>query len=279
MQKRICIIGGSGEMGQMTQNIFSKFLPEYALTIFDESDWQTPEQKLANQDIIILSVPIYLTDEIIKKTIPYLSEGTILADYTSIKKEPLDSMLANYDGPVVGLHPIFGPTISSPDNQVIVVCDGKQQDKYQYFIDDLARIGFSIEKMTAKEHDEAMTFIQGIEHFSVYCLGLFLKHKNVDIQKMLKLASPVYKMELNIVGRLFSQGPGLYADIIMSDKQRQQTIAQFAEFVNSNAEKVSDGDKQTFIENFKAVKEWMGDFAPQSYKNTDKLLLKKKGYE
>ncbi|WP_239384520.1 prephenate dehydrogenase/arogenate dehydrogenase family protein, partial [Delftia tsuruhatensis] len=130
MQKRICIIGGNGEMGQMTQNIFSKFLPEYTLTIFDESDWQNPQQKLANQDIVILSVPIYLTTEIIKRTIPYLSEGTILADYTSIKKEPLDCMLANYDGPVVGLHPIFGPTISSPENQVIVVCDGKQQDKY-----------------------------------------------------------------------------------------------------------------------------------------------------
>ncbi|AJI60197.1 prephenate dehydrogenase [Francisella tularensis] len=55
-------------------------------------------------------------------------------------------------------------------------------------------------------------------------------------------------------------------------------IVEFAEFVNSNAKKVSEGDKQTFIENFKAVKEWMGDFAPQSYKNTYNLLLKKKGY-
>ncbi|WP_318263300.1 prephenate dehydrogenase dimerization domain-containing protein [Francisella-like endosymbiont] len=187
-------------------------------------------------------------------------------------------MPTNYNGPLVGLHPIFGPTISSPENQVIVVCDGKQQDKYQYFINDLARIGFSIEKMTAEAHDEEMTFIQGIEHFSVYCLGLFLKHKNIDIHKKLKLASPVYKMEQNIVGRLFSQVHSLYADIIMSDKQRQQTIAEFADLVNSNAKKVSQGNKQTFIKNFKAVKEWMDYFAPQSYKNTDRLLLKKKGY-
>ncbi|MDE4953202.1 prephenate dehydrogenase/arogenate dehydrogenase family protein, partial [Francisella tularensis subsp. holarctica] len=82
---RICIIGGNGEMGQMTQNIFSKYLTEYILTIFDENDCQTPEQKLANQDIVILSVPIYLTTEIIKRTIQYLSKVTILADYTSIK--------------------------------------------------------------------------------------------------------------------------------------------------------------------------------------------------
>jgi prephenate dehydrogenase len=275
MNKRICIVGGGGEMGQMTQYIFSKFLPKYELVVFTESDWENPKTKLANKDIVILSVPIFLTNEIIKKVVPYISEGTILADYTSIKDEPLNTMLESYNGPVVGLHPIFGPTIDDPKNQVIVVCDGRFEDKYSYFIDDFARIGFSIEKMTAKAHDEAMTFIQGIEHFSVYCMGMFLKHKNIDVQKMMKLASPVYKMELNIIGRLFSQGAGLYSDIIMSDEKRQQTIAEYAGFVMENAEKVASGDKETFKDNFKAVKSWMGDFADQAYKDSDKLLLKK----
>ena len=275
MNKRICIVGGNGEMGQMTQNIFSKYLPKYTLTIFDESDWQNPSEKLANQDIVILSVPIFLTNEILKKVVPYISEGTILADYTSIKEEPLNAMLESYSGPIVGLHPIFGPTIENPENQVIVVCDGRFEDKYSFLIKDLAEIGFYIENMTAKAHDEAMTFIQGIEHFSVYCMGLFLKHKNIDIQKMKRLASPVYKMELNIIGRLFSQGPGLYSDIIMSDEQRQETISEFAELVSTNAKKVANGDKESFKNNFKAVKEWMGDFADQAYKDSDKLLLKR----
>lgn len=273
--KRICIVGGSGEMGLMTQNIFSKYLPEYELTIFDERDWSNPKEKLANQDIVILSVPIFLTNKIIKKVVPYISAGTILADYTSIKEEPLNTMLANYSGPVVGLHPIFGSTIDNPSNQVIVVCDGRLENKYSYFINDLARIGFSIENMTAKAHDEAMTFIQGVEHFSVYCMGMFLKHKNIDIQQMIKLASPVYKMELNIIGRLFSQGAGLYSDIIMSDKHRQETISEFAELVSINAKKVANGDKESFKDNFKDVKSWMGDFADQAYKDSDKLLLKK----
>ena len=275
MSKKICIVGGSGEMGQMTRVIFSKYLPQYEITIFDESDWANPKEKLANKDIIILSVPIFLTNEIIKKVVPYISAGTILADYTSIKEEPLNAMLESYDGPVVGLHPIFGPTIDNPNNQVIVVCDGRFEDKYDFLINDLAKIGFHIENMTAKAHDEAMTFIQGVEHFSVYCMGLFLKHKNIDIQKMMKLASPVYKMELNIIGRLFSQGPGLYSDIIMSDEKRQKTIVEFAEFVSTNAEKVANGDKEAFKDNFTSVKAWMGDFANQAYKDSDKLLLKK----
>lgn len=275
MSKKICIVGGSGEMGQMTQHLFSKYLPEYQITIFDECDWLDPSPKLAHQDIVIISVPIFLTNEVIQKVIPYLSAGTILADYTSIKEEPLKVMLDSYSGPVVGLHPIFGPTIKDPEKQVIVVCDGRFKDKYGYFIEALIRIGFTIEKMSAKMHDEAMTFIQGIEHFSVYCMGMFLKHKNIDIKKMLKFASPVYKMELNIIGRLFSQGPGLYADIIMSDKQRQDTIVEFAEFVSTNAKKVADNDKDTFEANFKDVKAWMSDFANQAYKDSDKLLLKK----
>ena len=274
MDKRICIVGGSGEMGQMTQTVFSKYLPEYELTIFDESDWTNPKAKLANKGIVILSVPIFLTNEIIKKIIPYISEGTILADYTSIKEEPLNAMLENYNGAVVGLHPIFGPTIDNPNNQVIVICDGRFKDKYRYFIEDLARIGFSMENMTAKAHDEAMTFIQGLEHFTTYCMGMFLKHKNIDIQQMMKLASPVYKMELNIIGRLFSQGPGLYSDIIMSGKQRQETISEFAEFVSTNAEIVANADKETFKDKFNTVKSWMGEFADQAYKDSDNMLLK-----
>ena len=276
MRRKICIIGGRGEMGQMTQNIFGKFFPNYDITIFNRQDWDNnPADKLSNQDIVIVSVPIFATEDIIKKTIPYLSEGTILADYTSVKQEPLCTMLANYNGPVVGLHPIFGPTIQHPDKQVIVVCDGRHEDKYSFFINDLNRIGFSIENMTASEHDKAMTFIQGIEHFSVYCLGMFLKHKNIDVEKMMVIASPVYKMELNIVGRLFSQGPGLYADIIMADKDRENTISEYADFVADHAKSIAKSDKQKFINNFNDVKNWMGDFADKAYEESDRLLLKK----
>ncbi|MFC4892327.1 bifunctional chorismate mutase/prephenate dehydrogenase [Pseudofrancisella aestuarii] len=275
MSKKICIVGGNGEMGQMTQKLFSMYFPDYEVTIFGSKDWANPQPKLENKDLVIISVPIYLTKEIIDRVVPFLSEGCVLADYTSIKQEPLEAMLSAYQGPVVGLHPIFGPTVEIPDKQVITVCDGRNEEKYKWLLDDLESIGFSIEHMSAKDHDDIMTFVQGIEHFSVYCLGLFLKKKNIDIDRVLKLASPVYKMELNIVGRLFSQGPGLYADIIMSDDSRKEMVAEFAEFVQQNAKGVEKGDKATFIENFKQVKSWMGDFADKAYKESDKLLLKK----
>jgi prephenate dehydrogenase len=274
MTKKVCIVGGNGDMGQMTAKLFAEYLPNYMVTIFDEKDWQEPAYKLSDKDLVIISVPISLTDGIIKKVVPYLSKNTVLADYTSIKKEPLRSMLSNYDGSVVGLHPIFGPTVAVPHKQVIVVCDGRYKENYKWLLNDLEKIGFVLDNMSAQDHDDMMTFVQGIEHFSTYCLGMFLKSKNINIERMMQLASPVYKMELNIVGRLFSQGPGLYADIIMSDNERKKMITEFAGFVTKNANMVSNGDKNEFIQNFKDVKNWMGEFANQAYKDSDKLLLK-----
>lgn len=270
-QKRLCIIGGYGGMGQMTARLFAT-LDQYRITLFGESDWDNPSAKLKNQDVVLISVPIECTAEIIKKTAPLLDQGTILADYTSIKQAPLETMLSHYDGAVLGLHPIFGPSIDSPNKQVIVYCDGRHPEAYQWFLDDFNQLGFTLEKMTASAHDDAMAFIQGIEHFMVYCAGQFLKHKQVDIAQLRRIASPVYRMELNIIGRLFSQDPKLYADIIMSDTKREGLIGEFSSFIHTQANEVMAGNKTHFIERFNDVKTWMGDFADKAYQESDRML-------
>lgn len=277
--KRICIIGGYGGMGQMTTKMLAT-LDEYEITLFGEKDWGNPQTKLSHQDIVLISVPIECTNDIIAKTAPLLDKGTILADYTSIKQAPMDAMLTHYDDTVLGLHPIFGPSIDSAEKQVIVYCEGRYPEKYQWFLDDLNKLGFTLEKMTAKAHDNAMAFIQGIEHFTVYCVGQFLEHKQVDIQQLRRIASPVYRMELNIIGRLFSQDPKLYADIIMSDPQREALIGEYATFIQNQANAVMASDKTHFVERFNQVKEWMGSFADKAYQESDKMLgVTKKDHE
>lgn len=82
--------------------------------------------------------------------------------------------------------------------------------------------------MIASAHDQAMTFIQGIERFSVFCMGFFLKQHNIHLDKLMAISTPVYKMELNIIGRLFSQDADLYANIIVSDDRRLSNIHEYA---------------------------------------------------
>ena len=268
--RKLVIVGGEGGMGSMLAR-FLQSLGNYQITLFDRQHWHTPE-KLAQQDAVLISVPIRQTEQIIKQVIPYLDPGTLLADFTSIKTGPLSCMLEHYDGPVVGLHPIFGPHIPHASQQVIVCCDGRYPEQYQWFVEDLKACGFSLEMMSAEEHDEAMSFIQGIEHFSTYCLGRFLAHNNVNLSKLSRIASPVYQFALNVVGRLFDQDPELYADIIMADQNRIEHINAFVEFIGCENRLVQTRDREEFIRHFKAIREWMGDFTTRAYRDSDALL-------
>lgn len=270
--RRICIIGGHGAMGQCLA-FFLKQLAHYEITLFGEDDWQEAQTLLKSQDMVIISTPIALTDEIITRASRYISSDTILADLTSIKSAPITQMLSTHRGAVVGLHPIFGPTVTNSNKQVIVYCDGRDSQHYQWFISDLITLGFTLKKMTASAHDQAMTFIQGIEHFSVFCMGIFLKQHNIHLEELMAISSPVYKMELNIIGRLFSQDADLYANIIASDDGRLNSIHDYAQLILKQVEQLkSTNGKLEFSEQFNDVKEWMGVFADKAYQESDRLL-------
>ncbi|MFT6834954.1 MAG: chorismate mutase/prephenate dehydrogenase [Francisellaceae bacterium] len=269
-RKKIAIVGGNGGMGQMFHRLLSPNT-KYQITIFEKEDWYNPSL-LKNQDIVLISVPIKVTNDTIRKVSKIISPDTILADFTSIKQKPLNKMLECFSGSVIGLHPIFGPKIPKADKQVIVCCEGRNPDKYDWFLEDIKSLGFKLEHMTSQEHDESMNFIQGIEHFSTYCLGKFLADKNVNLKNLLKISSPAYKYELNIVGRLFDQNPELYADIILSDESRAKSINDFVSCIKKENFQIQSHAREEFIKSFKEIQTWMGDFTEKAYIESDQLL-------
>jgi len=269
-KKNITIIGGYGLMGQLFNSLLSK--AGYNVRNIGEKDWELAPPILANSDWVIISVPIHLTGFIINKAADLIKSDCILSDFTSIKTEPLLTMLSKYNGPVVGLHPMFGPTINDTKQQVIVVCNGRFPEKYQWVIELLLFLGFTLKTMPASEHDQAMNFIQGVEHFLTFSLGTFLHQKNQHPQELMQMASPIYMAKLLLMGRIFDQDPALYADIIMADKNRLALIKEFSIWLNQWITKLEENNKQEFIKEFKQASEWMGTFTRYSQELSDKFL-------
>ncbi|MCV6038660.1 prephenate dehydrogenase/arogenate dehydrogenase family protein, partial [Escherichia coli] len=81
--------------------------------------WDHADEILDNAGLVVVTVPIHLTEGVIEK-LGNLPQDCILCDLTSIKSKPLQAMLNVHDGPVVGLHPMFGPDVPSLAKQVIV---------------------------------------------------------------------------------------------------------------------------------------------------------------
>lgn len=264
--RNIAIIGGYGQMGQL----FTKLLEsQYNIAQIGTSNWEMLENKF--YDLVIVCVPINITLDIITKVSHLITSDTILVDFTSIKQLPLDHMLQEHDGAVLALHPMFGPTITSTNNQVIINCGGRDTDKSQWFIDSLITLGFSIKNMTAYEHDSAMNFIQGIEHFSTFILGSFLKKHSQHPNSLFNLASPIYQAKLALMGRIFDQDPKLYQDIITADSTRIDLIKEYGEYFNEWIQKLEHKDN-SFINEFSNTAKWMGEFTNKAQLASDDFL-------
>jgi len=256
--KRIVIIGGNGLLGQRFVEMFK--LSGYQVDILGRGNWDKAEEICSHAGLVIVGSPIDVTVSVIDQ-LSYLPDDCILADITSIKDEPLQAMLKVHKGPVVGLHPMFGPDISSFAKQVIVYCDGRGEDKYQWLIEQMKIWGAHLYNVDSKVHDESMTLIQALRHFTSFVYGSHLKEVDADLKQLLDLSSPIYRLELAMVGRLFAQDPALYADIILSQKNNLVMIKRYHQHFSEAIELLENADRDKFIKRFESVTEWMGDYS------------------
>ena len=267
--KRIVIIGGNGLLGKRFVEMFE--LSGYQVDILGRANWDQAEQICSKAGLVIVGSPIDVTESVIKQ-LSYLPDDCILADITSIKDAPLHAMLDVHKGPVVGLHPMFGPDISSFAKQVVVYCDGRGKDKYMWLIEQMKIWGAHLYNVEAKTHDESMTLIQALRHFTSFVYGVHLQEVDADLKQLLDLSSPIYRLELAMVGRLFAQEPTLYADIILSQKNNLAMIKRYHKHFSDAIELLENADREAFIDRFKSVTDWMGDYS-SLFMNESRALL------
>jgi chorismate mutase/prephenate dehydrogenase len=269
----VVVIGGAGALGRVFVNLFER--SNYNVSVVERDDWENgyAESVLRTASLVIVSVPINLTESVIAK-LTMLPENCVLADITSIKAKPLEAMLSVHNGPVVGLHPMFGPDAPGMIKQVVVVCEGRGSEKYAWLIEQMRIWGATIHDSSAKEHDEAMAYIQVMRHFNTFVYGQHLKGENPDLESLTMFSSPIYRLELAMVGRLFAQSPQLYADIIFNNPDNFDLLRRFYERFGLALSLLESGDKKGFVEQFMKVGGWFGDYAKKCLVDSKQLLLK-----
>ncbi|WP_373938270.1 bifunctional chorismate mutase/prephenate dehydrogenase [Vibrio kanaloae] len=267
--RSVVIVGGNGQLGGLFGRMFK--LSGYEVKILGSQDWDKADEILDNAGLVVVTVPIHLTEGVIAK-LGNLPSDCILCDLTSIKSKPLQAMMNIHQGPVVGLHPMFGPDVPSLAKQVIVYSDGRGSESYQWLLNQFGIWGASLCQMDAAEHDHGMTLIQALRHFTSFAYGLHLSKENPNIDQLLKLSSPIYRLEIAMVGRLFAQDPNLYGDIILSSDENIEMIRRFHSCFGEALEILDGKDKAKFVESFNQVSDWFGDYSQQFLQESQSLL-------
>lgn len=270
--KPVVIIGGRGGMGRLLDDHFRR--SGWEVRILEREDWADAERIFAGAGAVIVSVPIEVTEAVIREAAAKMPADALLCDVTSVKTGPVKAMLEAHPGPVAGLHPMFGPDVTDFHAQVFVHSPGRCDSAAAPLLEQIRLWGGKIVRCTAEEHDRAMSIIQALRHFTTFAYGVFLADIRPDLHRILSLSSPIYRLELMMVGRLFAQDPHLYCDIIMSSKEKSELIGAYVESLGPQLDIVRRGDREAFVKRFLEARAYFGELAPIFMKESGAMLAK-----
>ena len=255
--RRVTVIGGRGLMGRFFTSRLSA--AGHYVNILEHDDWNNADRLLAEAELVLVCVPIECTLDVIRNAARFLAPTTALADITSIKTPIVQAMLEHHRGPVMGLHPMFGPSVKSFLSQKVVVCPGRRDEAFQWLLDLIESEGGKLVVCTPEEHDQMMVAIQAIRHFSTFSLGVFLAAEGIDISRSLEFSSPIYRLEIDMVSRFFTQSSPMYVDIMIATEERREAIGRLATTYNQLAQLVVHKDRDTLIREFEAARSVFGE--------------------
>jgi prephenate dehydrogenase len=272
------IIGGTGHMGQWFKRFFQK--NGCKVVIASRKTKLKPEECAAKSDVVVITVPIGSTVPVIKKIAPHVRKESLLMDLTSLKIDAVKAMLRYSKSEVIGTHPVFGPSVGSIKDQTVVLCPARGKKWMKWLKSILVKNKAKIKVTTPAKHDKMMSVIQGIMHFGSISICHALKELGVNIKESQEYSSPIYKLRMDMVGRILNQDPKLYADIEISNPETKNAIKAYLKNAKQLYKIIKRKNSEKFVSYFKEAAKYLGDFKKEAedYSNylIEKLVERKK---
>jgi prephenate dehydrogenase len=225
---RITVVGGCGSMGRWIVNQLLE-TGGFQVTVADPDEIEglrlartigvnyekDNKRAAAESDIVIVSVPVENTPQVIAEVAPCMKEGSLLMDIASVKTEAVSAMLKHAPQGVelVSLHPMFGPRIRDVRGQVVILIPVRTGKWFSLVKGFLEKKGFEVVETSVQNHDRMMSIVQGLTHFTSMVFAGVIREMNIDLKQSRRFSSPVYNVFLPIVYRVICQNPELYAQL------------------------------------------------------------------
>jgi prephenate dehydrogenase len=238
------IIGGTGRMGSW----FAHLLTQQGMAVISASRHTelTPVQLARRCQVVVISVPIAETNDMIRKVGPIVQENGLLMDLTSLKKTPLEAMLNFCRAGVVGTHPLFGPEDAHHDNRTVVICPGRGEEWQKWVREVFQKAGLKTLIMDPSEHDRVMALVQGVSHLSTLALALAMRESGLTRDEILACSTLSFRSNQDRIMRLLKDSSDLLADIQMQNPQAAEFREGFIKAVHELARLIDNEDRSCF---------------------------------
>ncbi len=269
-QVTIGIIGGKGKMGQW----FSRFFTGagHRVLISDLKTKLQPKDMVKKSDVVILSVPLDTALNLSSKIGPMLSKEQLFMDFCSMKKDIVEAMGRFSSAEVVGTHPLFGPYPDTIDGQNIIFCQGKGSVWLKWLENEFIKEGAIVTRMNPEIHDRNMAVVQGLTHMLTVCLGRLLQRFDMNPKEVILYSTPVFRINMDLIGRLLSQDLNLYDDLIGGNRYLSEILEEFRSVLNEGKKRLLSGNKGEGAVFMEEISDFFGPFRQRGLDESNKII-------
>lgn len=255
MKPIIGIIGIKGKYGQWLKKWFERLGYD---VIGSDIDTELTNQEVVEQaQIIIFSVPINLSVQIILEVNKSSRPDQLFMDITGLKQEQIKAMLQS-QAEVVGLHPMCAPTVESWKGQTVVICPARLSSWQSWLNNFLKQTQASVKELSPDQHDSLMSVVQCMVHAVILNMAGTIRSKEVDVGNTLEVASPFYRIALSLMGRILAQDPENYANMQICNPHTLIILKEMEDQLKYFREIVESGDTSLFQDEFAASAKHLG---------------------
>ncbi len=285
--KSFTIIGGSGGMGKVFGRFFKKHGFEVTLFARNEDKLKKAalelsvnyelslEKSVKNADIVMISIPISSTPNMIRKISPLLKENVIVFDITSLKYavfKALTEIKNSFPVNCISLHPMFGPGIKSMKNYFMMVLKVGGTDQYDELINELLNLfkldGLIITETLPEIHDKRIALTLGVPHMLNILFLNLLRSTNEPLNELTKYTGTTFLLQKVFAESIIQREMEMFGEIQMENKEFLKILDLFEKLLHKYKKIIEEKDVIGFSEIFSQSLEYSKEdnYFENSYK-------------
>ncbi len=268
---KLALLGGVGDFGAFYVKFFKNDFNKIVITGRDEQkglkkarelevDFERDNKKaVADADVVIVCTSLSSVHLVINEISHFVGENCLVVDFASVKEDAVKALQKiERNVEIASVHPMHGPRVKSIEGFPVVFITLKKfkQSKIDWLEGKFKNSGARIVESTAEEHDRMISVVQGLTHFSNFVNAAVLRELETDIKRSLEFASPNYELFLNLIARINTQNPELYAEIQTSNRMNGKMREVFLNETRKLVESCENNErlKEEICENSKIFK-------------------------
>lgn len=259
------VVAGAGPVGRS----FAALLDDsYDVEMFDAApgelvrhgDATTPDGELAdalgNASIVVLALP----ESVLLSALPACARSApsaLLVETASVKG-PLETVKARLGQEVLGVNPMFAPSLGFEGRPVAVTRHRAGEATVAF--EALLRIrGARLVVLEADRHDRLAASLQALTHAAVLAFADALVQSEEPLDVLLTLAPPPFRTMLMLASRITNQNAETYWDIQAANSHAGEARRRLREGATRYDAEPGGMSRDAFAEWIERIRQGLGD--------------------